>query len=299
MYLFFGILVLLLIFCSLFCFFRKKRICKKVRCMDTEEKCSLLNSLIEPFGFTYDLCTDLFISGIDAWQKNFGYCRFYDETAPSMNMIFDCEPIYFDYANRTWLIEFWKGQYGINTGAEVGIYYADSVLEEKERETTLFSSVSETELLPISYELTDKNNQTIFRYAKPHWWLACFRMGTFSWPKDLRLRISISFPNDEMKNSYVKALLNTGYTAGEIYVRRQTVSVYFTVPTTPQPKRRIRSHIAQWLNRSFIHLYLFTTKPFQQTLDRLLYLYYSAPRLFRRALTARSRQKRYKKRDVS
>ena len=38
-------------------------------------------------------------------------------------MIIDCEPIYFRYKGKKWLIEFWKGQYGMTTGGEVGIYY--------------------------------------------------------------------------------------------------------------------------------------------------------------------------------
>ena len=32
--------------------------------------------------------------------------------------IIDCEPIYFSYGGKRWLIELWKGQYALTTGAE-------------------------------------------------------------------------------------------------------------------------------------------------------------------------------------
>lgn len=298
MYLFFGILLLFLILCFFFNYFRRKKIRKKICHMDMEEKCFILNSLTEPFGYCYDMCSDLFSSTLDAWQKNFGYCRLYDETAPSMNMVFDCEPVYFNYNNRTWLIEFWKGQYGINTGAEVGIYHANSILKKYELPTALFFGVSESEMLPVSYELVNQDNDTVFRASKVHWWLACFRMGLLSNPSDLRLKVSISFADEEMKRSYINGLLNTGYSAEEIYVYHQTVSVCFSTPKSMQPLRRIRSAIANWQNRQFIRLYLSVTKPFCHTADRLLYLYYFAPGLFRSVFSSRGKYRRIYKKTV-
>ena len=298
MYLFFGILILFLILCSLLSHYRKKYICKKIRCMTVEEKCFILNSITESFGYCYDICSDLFITTIDAWQKNFGYCRLYDEAATSMNMVFDYEPIYFDYQNRTWLIEFWKGQYGINTGAEVGIYCTDTILHERELSTTLFFGVAESEMLPISYELLDKENRTVFQYSQKHWWLGAFRMGLFSYPENLRLKISLTFPNEEMKRNYINGLLRTGYSVDEIYVCRQTVGVYFTSPKTTQPLRKLHARITQWKNKKFIQIYHHFTKPFIHNADRLIYLYYFAPPLFRGILSSRGKYRRIHKKTV-
>ena len=50
------------------------------------------------------------------------YAYGYDAAALAMNAIIDCEPIFFDYAGKTWLIELWKGQYGLETGCEIGVY---------------------------------------------------------------------------------------------------------------------------------------------------------------------------------
>ena len=35
-----------------------------------------------------------------------------------VGMVFETLPVYFDYAGKTWLIQIWKGQYGICTGCE-------------------------------------------------------------------------------------------------------------------------------------------------------------------------------------
>lgn len=128
MYLFFGIAFLLLLFFFCINFFRRKRIIKKLCSMCMQEKCDLLNELVEPFGYSYISSQDLFTSRQDAFQRAFGYCALYDRAAFRFHMIFDCLPVYFDYRGKTWLIEFWKGQYGINTGCEIGVYYADRIL---------------------------------------------------------------------------------------------------------------------------------------------------------------------------
>lgn len=59
-----------------------------------------LNNLLKPYGYSYNAKQDIFISNIDAWQREMGYCRLYDEAAAPMSMIIDCEPIYFDYDNK-------------------------------------------------------------------------------------------------------------------------------------------------------------------------------------------------------
>jgi len=74
-------------------------------------------------GFAYPPEKDIFYSTKNAWQKNFGYTRLYDILAPIFRIIIDTEPIKFNYNNKNWLITFWKGQYGIVTGAKIGIYY--------------------------------------------------------------------------------------------------------------------------------------------------------------------------------
>ena len=81
-----------------------------------------LNQDLKDAGFAYDLKNDLFYSVMDCWQREMGYCRLYDEGSADFNMVMHCEPVCFTYNGKRWMIELWKGQYGITTGAEIGIY---------------------------------------------------------------------------------------------------------------------------------------------------------------------------------
>ena len=110
-----------------------------------------LNQFLLPTGFQYNSANDYFYAAMDCWQRSCGYCRLYDESDASFSMVIDSEPIYFDYGGRRWLIEFWKGQYGMTAGAEVGIYATD----KKDLhipgvfDGPFFEAVSDEELLPI------------------------------------------------------------------------------------------------------------------------------------------------------
>ena len=109
------VLAVLLVITVVYLIWRREKCKRIVRNMDEEEKCRKLNELAEPFGFSYDPGQEVFVGRVDAWQRREGYERLFDKLATKFNMVMDAFPIYFDYQDRTWLIEFWKGQYGINT----------------------------------------------------------------------------------------------------------------------------------------------------------------------------------------
>ncbi|MBQ2239007.1 MAG: DUF4474 domain-containing protein [Lachnospiraceae bacterium] len=260
--------------------------------MNPCEKCKKIEELITPFGYCYNYKQDIFSTTIDAWQRDFGYTEAYNRYAPRFNMIFDCEPIYFDYQERTWLIQFWKGQYGINTGGEVGIYYSDSIVPPALRNLTLFHSVQNSEMLPISIHLI-KGDCTIGIMRKKHWWLTVFSLGEYSEPSELSLNVSISFPNKEMLNAFVTALLEKGYQREALSICGTKVHfIYDTCSTCSLPIfSRLLCRFSQWKNRNFCRLYLWATKPFSSSLDQVLCLYYCLPFAFRRLFHI----KRYKK----
>ena len=162
---------------------RRRWAIKKVYSMCCREKCELLNDLIAPFGYLYIECQDIISSRNDAWQRDMGYTSLFDRMAAHFHMVFDALPVYFNYRGRTWLIEFWKGQYGINTGAEIGIYYADRILSEEELSTFLFQAVEDKDMLPLSFELTRyRSDDCLASVSKKTWWLTAFCMGRFSQP---------------------------------------------------------------------------------------------------------------------
>ena len=124
-YIILALILLLSVTFAVIWIIRKRNSRRKVCEMQMSQKVRLLNGLTEPSGFIYDTHWDVFTSRTDAWQRKFGYEMLFDRIAAGVNMVLDTWPVYFDYEGRTWLIEFWKGQYGINTGAETGIYHAD------------------------------------------------------------------------------------------------------------------------------------------------------------------------------
>ena len=83
---------------------------------------SVLAQAVYAAGFLYDPDQDIIYSRMDALQRNFGYAFGYDAAALAMNAVIDCEPIFFDHDGKHWMIELWKGQYGLETGCEIGVY---------------------------------------------------------------------------------------------------------------------------------------------------------------------------------
>lgn len=295
MYLLFGVFILILIFFACINYYRKKCIIKKVCCMSDCDKCLLLNELVEPFGYCYDNIQDIFSSSKDAWQRAFGYSYLYDKTASRFHMVFDCLPVYFDYGGKTWLLEFWKGQYGINTGGEIGLYHADRLISPQERKHTLFASASDNEMLNFSFRLTKDTD--LAAVSARHWWLTCFLMGTFSRPEDLSMEISITFPDCDMRDAFVNGLMESGYHPCDICLCSLTVRLVFQTPVYTQCGCLCRIHkkFAQCMNRIFCRLFLWITKPFCTSADRLLYLWFYVPFAFRRTFRLHGRKHRHRK----
>lgn len=285
MYYFFGIFLVILLFFALLNHYRAKCIRKKICALSCCEKTEQLNELICPFGFSYSFRQDLFSSRLDAWQRDFGYCTLYDQVSPHIQLVFDCEPIYFDYEGRTWLIELWKGQYGINTGAEIGVYHAETLLVPREYSRTLFQAAEDRELLDLSMELWEED-ELLFRNSRQHWWLTGFCMGHFSCPHDLTLKVSITFPDFEMMDSFLQSLTKLGYSRGSYSIHCTTVVFCFCRPHSTQPCQScpLICRFSQWKNRCFCRIFRWVTRPFCNSADRLLYLYYFLPFAFRKTI---------------
>lgn len=291
MYIIFPIIFIILILFLILNYCRKKRIICRVSDMPEAEKCELINHLAKPFGFCYDAAQDVFSSRTDAWQRNFGYGRIYDLAAPSMNMVLDTEAVYFNYRKKTWLIQFWKGQYGITTGAEAGIYHADSIIPPMLRGQTMFQAADEEEMLPLRIRLYSHRRQ-FFCFTKRHWWLTGFCIGTWHCPYHLKAEYTIVFPNMEMCNSFLKSLTELGYSWEELQIEENTVRFTLSAPKASDASSFAwRQRYALWKDRLFCKIYQKVTSPFSCTRDKLLYLYYYLPYAFRRTICPRTFQK--------
>ncbi len=296
MYFFAGFLLFLVLCLFGFSFFtfRRRKARKKLCAMTCEEKLSTLDRLIKPFGYCYVPSQDVFSTVVDAPQRAFGYTALYDRYAPYFGMVFDCLPVYFDYGERTWLIELWKGQYGINLGCETGIYKADSLVAAINRKRTLFRSVDNQEMLPMSVRLYQGKNECANLHRR-QWWLTAFRMGCYSKPGDLAVKVCITFPNRVMLNAFVDAL--SEQTDAGFSICGTQVQIFFKGAASCASSfwRKLVCRFAQWKNRLSCRLFLWATKPFESSMDRLLCVYFCLPSFFRRIFRGKKRRKCCKK----
>ncbi len=277
--LFAGLLLLLVIWFI----WRREKSKRKIRHMSDEEKWNLLSELTEPFGFVYEPIEDIFVSHINAWQREHGYMALFDKLAPKFNMIFDAYPVYFDYQDKTWLIEFWKGQYGINTGAEVGVYHANRLVPKDQRKLIQYNAVSDEEM-PVIGVCLERRFQKLFSRKKYHWWLAAFRMGTFSQPKDLVMYANISFEDMQAAQAFYDGLKEAGFAEEKYRIRGHRVSVLLDETEKHSRFEKVHRSMVQGANRAFCGLYRLVTRPFTKTADRMLFLYEQLPWCFKHML---------------
>lgn len=212
-----------------------KKVLKKYR-LRNEKK---IRDIMIKLGFDYDSNQDIFYSRNDAWQKKYGYCKLYDEAALLFDMIMDCEPIYFDYNNEKWLIEFWKGQYGSCTGAEVGIYKSKGNKNKFEElfNSTFYDAIDENNDISVRFSL-NKGGKKLFEREGSFWWITGFILGEYSEPEELSMNIDITLKDKDMLDAFLKGLKNTGYLDEELKVEGLTVSINYKKPYTKQPYTR-------------------------------------------------------------
>lgn len=256
---------------------------RKVRQMAMTEKVQILNELAEPFGFFYQRKEDVFTSQLDAWQRKQGYMALYDKAAASAGMVIDAWPTYFDYEGRTWLIEFWKGQYGINTGGEIGIYHADEIVSPYFYRTAHYDAAENSEM-PQIYCYLEKKGEKIYELCAHHWWLTGFRMGLFSKPKDLCMMASLTFEETEMAQAFFDGLLKTGQPRNKFRICCNEVCVRVDFSRKVALIWRLQRKVVQIWDRMLCWLYRAASWPFTDTVDRLIYFYYMVPFFFRRML---------------
>lgn len=197
------------------------------------------DELLSDAGYEYDPSRDIFVTKMNSWQREVGYCRLYDEACPALSLIVDTEPIYFDYKGKHWMIQFWKGQYYLNTGCEIGVYNTTKPeIDIPELFTgNFYDCVSKEDMLDMAFTLY-KNGEMLFYREEKHWWLTGFKTGEFSEPEELSVRFRITFKDPEMCQSFISAMLKAGYYEQEIITNGITVEFMFDRPHTEQPFTR-------------------------------------------------------------
>lgn len=260
-----------------------------------------LNNDLKPFGFSYYPGQDYFYSIMYGWQSEVGYCQAYDEGSAALSMIIDCEPIYFKYGGKKWLIELWKGQYGMTTGCEIGIYTTTgpNLNIPGVFNGTFYFCAGKEDHLPLSVVLR-KNGRELFNRKELHWWLTGFRLGEFSWPSELTVDIEITLKDEVMRDAFIGGLMKTGYSMNEFTVRGNTVSLLYATPHSKQPSTRTPTieNYMQTNNMRNCEAYNIATKTYNNTVDRLNYVRYAAPKLYHKIINVGSTKELFKGYDL-
>lgn len=155
--------------------------------------------ILNACGFEYDEKQGIYYSSTNPWQKGFGFNIIYDMAAPLAGMNYSTERIYFNYDNKDWMIQIWKGQYGMTAGAEIGIYNkTDKIMQ--------YDCVSEEEFLEMSFILYNQGNEMFRRGPEKHWWLTGFKVLNVGVPLLLDMDMTIKFPTKSMADAFEAGL---------------------------------------------------------------------------------------------
>ncbi|MBQ7546494.1 MAG: DUF4474 domain-containing protein [Clostridia bacterium] len=156
----------------------------------------------------------------DCWQKFFGFNFAYDWLAPLFLMEYDYVRVFFPYEGKDWMIQMWKGQYGmVFYGSEVGVYTKPEGKESASR-FAHYAGADMPDFLKISNALYRKNFTTgdyDLEYERPYddyWWNAGFVPGHLwdTTPCDeLRTVTRITFKDAQMAKLFTDGLTECGF----------------------------------------------------------------------------------------
>lgn len=167
-------------------------------------------------GYLYDPAEKCFYTASDPWQRTVGYNQIFDVVSPTVFIDFDTVRFKFDYAEKNWVIQVWKGQYGLLFyGAEIGVYNkpAGRVVQH-------YDAVSDDERLQMSMDFYEYKKGLLGRakwkkqFSRPYdyyWWCTGFipgnRMDEF---EKLRVDARITAVDYDMLSALVTAIEKEG-----------------------------------------------------------------------------------------
>ncbi len=173
------------------------------------------------FSYLYDP-DGYFYTADDPWQRNFGYSTLYDALAPLTMMNFNTDRILFDYDDKEWMIQLWKGQYGlVFYGCEVGVYnrepgeYSDS---------DFYNCVDDDDMLYMELDFYERQGWSglspiwELEFSRPYgsyWWCTGFVFGSTGLSyNDIKMEVRITMKDYDMLDAFLGGMAGAGFTEG-------------------------------------------------------------------------------------
>ncbi len=183
---------------------------------------SLLKNLLESnqvLSYQYSYVDDFYYTNDkEAWQHNFGFGKIYDFVSPYLLLEYDYIRVFFTYEGKDWMLQMWKGQYGlVFYGGEIGIYnrpHSDDGIDA----WTMFNCPGEKDWLKMEMTLWHEDmqgnwNREFTREYDYYWWCTGFKNGHLRQEEpadELRLTGRITFKSEEMAALVADGLAECG-----------------------------------------------------------------------------------------
>lgn len=159
-------------------------------------------------GFDFSTENLLVTAPMYCWMRQAGFCIEYD-------LLCYVLPIYryrtrrfkFDYGDKEWMIQCWKGNYMCTNGGEVGIYN-----REAWRFGSAYDVIEDEDRMPMSLKVLHGDDVIVDIAETEHWWINGFTLAKRLYqPYSLTEIFTITFPDEEMMNAFCKAVDNNVY----------------------------------------------------------------------------------------
>ena len=165
-------------------------------------------------GYKFDPKGQYYYTSNDPWQRNFGFNVMYDFGAPFLNFYYDTFRCKFTSDGKDWMIQFWKGQYGlVFLGCEIGVYN-----KPEGRTPEHYDCASDEDSLYMSMTFYRKGEERFSRNYAKYWWCTGFVPGTLDSFKDrseLSMECRITMKSEDMLDGFCKALVKNKLEKGK------------------------------------------------------------------------------------
>lgn len=157
----------------------------------------------------------------ECWQSNFGFNKLYDIVAPYVLMEYDYVRVHFTYEEKDWMIQLWKGQYGLLFyGCEMGVYNKPHS-DKKDRLLTTYSCAPKEDWLNMEMTMYHDKLRTGYyereftRDYGEYWWCTGFKDGHLLVEEpanELRMVSRITLKDEEMTRLFSNGLIECEFT---------------------------------------------------------------------------------------
>lgn len=174
-------------------------------------------------GYKYDADKNFYyIDDKECWKNDAGYNEVNDNMAPMAGMFIDQLRVRFSYDNKDWLIQLWKGQYGLLlVGAETGVFTAPEGTYKNDNSVVDYKVADKEDWLDMQVDCYwDEDSDGVYNnifsreYGK-YWWATGFVKGQltkYTIPKtELKVKNRITFKSVEMADLFAEGLKDAGF----------------------------------------------------------------------------------------